>query len=303
MEQFLRSLIPWGTEAIVWVQSFRNGLLDVFFNGVTLLGEEEFYLIFLPLIYWCVDKGVGIGLAYISLSSIYLNSVLKLIFRIPRPCDPRIVFLQTETDYSFPSGHAQNAVANWGYLATRFRRRAFVPLAALLILFIAFSRLYLGVHYPHDLVGGLLVGAVLLALYNRLAAVLGRRLAGLPLVAKLALSLVVPLALLFFHPVDITGAYPAEMAATTMGAILGMNVGFILEGQYVKFTVSGPWWRRVLRFVLGMALVAVFYVGLKALFPTEVTHSVAIALRALRYSLVGLATAFLAPWLFVKARV
>ncbi|MEA3459879.1 MAG: phosphatase PAP2 family protein, partial [Chloroflexota bacterium] len=158
MGQLLRSLIPWGTEAIVWVQSFRSGFLDVFFQGVTFLGEENFYLLFLPLIYWCVDKRVGIGLAYISLSSIYLNSVLKPIFRIPRPSDPRIAVLWEANDPSFPSGHAQNAVANWGLLATQFRRRAFVALVALLILLIAFSRLYLGVHYPQDLMGGLLVG-------------------------------------------------------------------------------------------------------------------------------------------------
>ncbi|MEA3459570.1 MAG: phosphatase PAP2 family protein [Chloroflexota bacterium] len=132
MGQRLRSLIPWGTEAIVWVQSFRSGFLDVFFQGVTFLGEENFYLLFLPLIYWCVNKRVGIGLAYISLSSIYLNSAAKLI-------------------------------------ATQFRRRAFVALVALLILLIAFSRLYLGVHYPQDLMGGLLVGIVLLIVYNRLA--------------------------------------------------------------------------------------------------------------------------------------
>ncbi len=303
MGQFLMSLIPWGTEAIIWAQSFRNGFLDLFFRGVTLLGEEEFYLLFLPLIYWCVDKGIGIGLAYVSLSSVYLNSVLKLIFRIPRPSDPRIVHLWTANDPSFPSGHAQDAVANWGYLAARFRRRAFTALAAVLILLIAFSRLYLGVHYPQDLVGGLLAGVVLLALYGRPAATLGRRLAGLPLAAKLALSVIVPLALLFLHPADTGGAYPAKRAATTMGAILGMSVGFTLEEKYVGFTVDGSWGRRALRFVLGMAVAATFYLGLKALLPTGVAYPLAIALRTLRYSLVGLAIAFLAPWLFMKAGV
>lgn len=300
MGQFLNSLIPWGTEAIVWVQSFRNGFFDVFFQGVTFLGEEDFYLLFLPLIYWCVDKRVGIGLAYISLSSVYLNSAAKLIFRIPRPSDPRIAAWRAASDHSFPSGHAQNAVANWGYLATQFRHRVFVALAALLIVLITLSRIYLGVHYPQDLVGGLLVGAVLLAAYNWLATAIGHRLAVLPLVAKLALSLTVPLALFFLHPADIKGVYPAKMAATTMGTTLGMSVGVTLEGQYVKFTISGSWWRRALRFVLGMAVVVVFYLGLKALFPTGVTYSVAIALRTLRYGLVGLAIAFLVPWLFAK---
>jgi hypothetical protein len=104
---------------------------------------------------------------------------------------------------------------------------------------------------------------------------------------------------LFAHPSDVDGTYPAELAATTMGAILGMSIGFILEQEHIRFKVDGLWWKRGLRFILGMVLVVIFYLGLKVVFPEEVSHSLAIALRMVRYSLVGFSVAFLAPWLFV----
>lgn len=299
MTELLASLIPWGTGAILWVQSFRHPFLDALFQAATFLGEEEFYLIFLPFIYWCLNKQVGVGLAYISLFSPYLNSVVKVTFRLPRPSDPRLVLLRTETSPSFPSNHAQGAVINWGYLATRFRHKIFSIVAVVLVLLIAFSRIYVGVHFPQDVVGGLLIGLLLLVTYNWIVGTVEKRRFDLPLPIKLTLSAVAPLALLFAHPFDVDGTYPAELAATTMGTFLGMSIGFIMEREHIRFKVNGLWWKRGLRFILGMVLVVIFYLGLKVMFPEEVSHSVAIALRMVRYSLVGFATAFLAPWLFV----
>jgi membrane-associated phospholipid phosphatase len=297
--ELLASLIPWGTDAILWVQSFRHPFFDALFQAATFLGEEEFFLIFLPFIYWCLNKQVGVGLTYIIMFSYYFNSLVKLTFRLPRPSDPRLVFLRTETDPSFPSGHAQGAVVSWGYLVTRFRHKIFSLMAVVLILLIAFSRIYVGVHFPQDVVGGLLIGLLLLVAYNWLVGTIERRRFDLPLPIKLTLSAVAPLALLFAHPFDIDGAYPAEFAATTMGTILGMSIGFVLEQEHIRFKVDGLWWKRGLRFILGMVLVLIFYLGLKVVFPEEVSHSIAIALRMVRYSLVGFSMAFLAPWLFV----
>jgi hypothetical protein len=86
-----------------------------------------------------------------------------------------------------------------------------------------------------------------------------------------------------------------------MGAFSGMGLGFLLEGRFVGFSAEGLWWRRAFRFLVGLILVIVFYVGLKVVFPTEVTPSLALALRAIRYGIIGVVGTFLAPWIFVKA--
>jgi hypothetical protein len=171
--------------------------------------------------------------------------------------------------------------------------------AVVLILLIAFSRIYLGVHFPQDIVGGLLIGLLLLVAYNQVMGTIEKRHFDLPLPIKLTLSVVIPLALLFTHPFDVDGTYPAELAATITGTILGMSIGFVLEQEHIRFKVDGLWWKRGLRFILGMVLVVIFYLGLKVVFPEEVSHSIAIALRVVRYSVVGFSAAFLAPWLFV----
>jgi len=198
MTELLASLIPWGTGAILWVQSLRHPFFDALFLAATFLGEEEFFLIFLPFIYWCLNKQVGVGLTYISVFSHYLNSVVKMAFGLPRPSDPRLALLRTETSPSFPSGHAQSAVVNWGYLVTRFHYKVFRIVAVVLILLIAFSRIYVGVHFPQDIVGGLLIGLLLLVAYNRVVGTIEKRRFDLPLPMKLTLSVVIPLAL-FVH--------------------------------------------------------------------------------------------------------
>ncbi|MBM4466940.1 MAG: phosphatase PAP2 family protein [Chloroflexi bacterium] len=292
MNEFLMSLIPWGTEAILWLQSFSSPFLDGLFTVATFLGEEEFYLAFLPLIYWCFSKRTGIRLAYAFLLSAYLNSFFKDLFGIPRPDDPRIRFLRTETSPSFPSGHAQGATVTWGYLATQGQNRAFWAVVIVLIFLTSVSRVYVGVHFPQDLAGGITIGALYLLAFNRVTANWGGRLARLPFIAKLSLPVLVPLALVIAHP--------SENTAMTMGALAGMGLGFWLEGKFVGFSTDGLWWKRGLRFFVGLILVIGFYVGLKAVFPTEVTPSFVLVWRAIRYGIVGVVGTFLAPWIFVK---
>jgi membrane-associated phospholipid phosphatase len=292
MSDVLMSLIPWGTEVILWVQSFSNPFLDVLLTAATLLGEKEFYLIFLPLIYWCFNKRVGIRLAYAFLLSSYLNLFLKDLFGIPRPDDPRIRFLRHETTPSFPSNHAQGAVVTWGYLASQWENRTFWVVAIVLIVLNSLSRVYLGVHFPQDQVGGITIGVLYLLAFNWVTARRGGVLAEFRLAAKLILAVLLPTALLVVHP--------SEETAMAMGALAGMGLGSLLEGRFVGFSADGLWWRRLLRFLVGLILVGVFYVGLKAIFPTGVTLSLALAWRAIRYGIVGVIGAFLAPWIFVK---
>lgn len=281
-------LLNWGTGVVLGLQSFSSGPLDAFFRAITFLGEEQFYLILLSLIFWCLDKGAGARLAFLFLFSAYANNGLKEIFRAPRPFqfDPRVREIGKATGYGFPSGHAQGTGVVWGYLATQWRKVWAWALGIVLPLLVALSRVYLGVHFPHDVVGGLLAAVLLIFIYNWLFPAAAARIGAFPLGARLALATVIPLMLFFLHPTQ-------EMA-TPLGALLGMGVGFTLEGEFVGFSVDGPWWKRVLRFLLGLAVTFAFYLGLKGVFPP------ALPFRLLRYGLIGLWAGFCAPWLFVK---
>lgn len=305
LQSLLLSLVPWGAQVIVDIQSWSTSLFDSLFVACSFLGDEEFFLLLLPLVYWCFSKRVGRGLAYALLLSAYVNSLFKHIFLIPRPADPRIRVLRPvdPPTPSFPSGHAQNGVAVWGFLASRVRR-AIGWLAAIFIIFlIGFSRVWVGVHYPQDILGGWVLGILFLALFLWLLPQAERWLGRQPLAPKLALAVVLPIAGLFLHQADMRGLYPAPDAATTMGTILGISVGFLFEPRGTRFSVAGPWWKRLLRLLVGLLIVGIFWQGPKLLLSEEMAHGLAMALRFLRYVCTGLAAILLAPWLFVRLRL
>ncbi len=307
MGEWLESLLPWGTDVIVWAQSHSPAWLDSIFRAFTTLGYEEIYLVFLPLVYWCVHKQVGAALGYISLATAWINSLVKYIFLLPRPSDPRIVMRapRLEVSPSFPSGHAQNAVANWGYLAYRLRGWGAWVAAFILMAGIGLSRVVLGVHFPQDVIGGWLIGAVLLAGYAWAAPVAGRWLARRPARIQISLAVAVPVALIFLSPSDAGGFYPAEGIVTPLAAMAGLGVGLVMERSLVGFSVEGVWWRRLVRFLLGILVTAVFYLVPRLLLPSdaEVPYSLEVTVRFVRYALVGWAMTFLCPWLFVRLRL
>jgi membrane-associated phospholipid phosphatase len=309
MDEWLHSLVPWGTNFIVWVQSVVSQGLDPLFKFFTYLGFEEIYLVLLPLVYWCISKPIGIGLGYIAMLSAYVNGALKNLFDIarpceaPNPCDTPIRIPLPETSFSFPSGHAQSSVTNWGYLALHFRRRLGWVVAVILMLGIGLSRIVLGVHFPEDVIGGWLIGVVVLAVFALLAPVVGRWVVRQKTPVQVALAVCVPLLLILLHPTDRAGLYPAEDAVKTMGALIGMGLGVLMDRAWLRFRVDGAWWQRALRLLLGLVIVVIFYAGPKLIIPDGLSHGLETAVRLVRYTLLGWVVAFGCPWLFVRLRL
>ncbi len=289
MVELLRSLMPWGADVIVWVQQFSNGVLDAVFTVATYLGREQFYILFLPVLYWCVNKHLGRALSVVFLLSEYTNGILKDAFGLPRPneFDARIRAPLPETSPSFPSGHAQGSFVFWGTMATLVRRAWMWIVSIVLILLISLSRIYLGVHFPQDILGGWVIGLGLVLLYLWV-----RRLVRgfiLSLGVQLGIALLVPVVLFVLHPSDGT--------ALVTGAAFGMLPGFVLEEHFVGFRADGVWWKRIIRFIVGVIPLLGLYLGLKLVFPEGDMF------RFLRYGLVGIWAGLLAPWLFVALRL
>jgi membrane-associated phospholipid phosphatase len=284
------STLDWGLQVVLWSQQF-SPLLDGPFKFFTFLGEETFFLLLLPALYWCLDRHTGARLTVLFLLSTYLNFVAKMLADQPRPYDydPRVHQLATAPGGGLPSGHAQNAVAVWSYLALQFQRAWLWWLAGVLIILISLSRLYLGVHFPTDLLGGYLLGALLLALYLRLEPTLEAWLAEQRLLRQLAWAVAVPMLLILLLPI--------EEGVTTGAVLLSMSVGFALERRWLGFEAGGSWQPRIFRFALGIVVLVGLWAGLRLAFAG---WEPAYLFRFVRYSLMGLWGAFGAPWLFVK---
>jgi len=242
-----------------------------------------------------VDVRLGARVGIFLLLSSQLNTVLKDLFHQPRlsDFDPSLQLAWFE-GYGLPSGHAQFVVVFWGAIAAWARRRWLWVLVALLAVFVGFSRIYLGVHFPQDIVAGWAIGGLSLALYLAVQGGLERRLAELELQWQILLAAGVPLVLFVTSP--------GKSVATAMGTLAGAGVGLALLRRYVPFSPAGPMWQRVLRFVVGAAVVVPLYVALEVV-PLAEGSWPYLAFRFSYFVLLGVWGTLAAPWLFRVLRL
>lgn len=295
----MEAIYQWGLDIIRAVQPWGSPAFTAFMKLVSLLGSEYFYMVLLPLVFWAVDRKKGIRLGIAVILSAWLNITLKALFQQPRPftLDPSLG-LAFEDSYGLPSGHAQNALVLWTILAS-WGRAKWRPIgAALVILLISFSRVYLGVHFPTDIFAGWLLGGIMAAVYflafPRLEALPG---AERPRTRLIALSLAA-LLMNALHPEDIT-----------MGALLlGMGAGYTLGAKYLvppggeepgEGRIRGP--ILALRLLLGFTVLALIYTVFRRIMP-EKTSSLYRLFNFGRFGLLGIWTTLGAPWLFLRLR-
>ena len=291
----MEGILNWGIEVVLWFQQFSPAF-DLPFKALTFMGDEGFYLLFMPLIYWSIDRRTGAGLLILVLFSAYLNAVAKAIADQPRPFnyDPRIKPLGHAGGGGLPSGHTQNAVIIWGYLAVRYGKIFGWIIAGFLMIGIPLSRIYLGVHFPTDLVGGYLLGVLILILFLWLAPRLEKWLIQKGFAWQLVFSLVLPILLILLNPAG--NRYAPSMVA----ALMGVSAGIVLERRFVRFSSDGLLWKRTIRYFLGVGLLFVLWGGLRIAFSTL---EPAAWFRFTRYTLVGLWGGLGAPWLFVHLKL
>lgn len=285
----------WGLDLITAIQQVHGPALDSLFRAISFLGTEEFYLLLLPFFMWCVDFHAGARLTILLLFSSYVNTDLKDLLQQPRPfeLDPGVKLAEAN-GYSLPSGHAQSAAAVWGGIAAWARRPLVWTIAIALAALVGLSRIYLGVHFPIDVLAGWAVGAALVVILLATQKGIQERLTQLRPVAPVALAVLVPIALILVHPTSST--------LSAMATASGLAVGLALAARRAPFSAGGLWRRRLPRFPVGIIIVLALFVGLKAVLPAgdSLGH---LALRFIRYWTLGLWVNLGAPWIFRRLKL
>lgn len=188
--------------------------------GLSGFGSEPAYMIVIPLLYWFYDRKVTTMVTAVFLISAMVNESLKYLYMHPRP-DPALIdisfralserFMPVHSP-GFPSGHANMALAFWGSLALLIRQRGLAIIALLIISGISYSRLFLGVHFLGDVVGGLATAACIILLV-------------LPLIASIREWMynyhIISCILLLFITISCSFILPGKHAATSMGYLAG----------------------------------------------------------------------------------
>lgn len=159
-------LINLDGDILLWIQeNIRNGILTPIMKLITHLGDAGIFWIVLTLVLLIFKKTrkVGIMSAMALICSLLINNIiLKNLFARTRPyevVDGLTRLIEKQSDYSFPSGHTGSSFAAGVVMFKELPKKFGIPLLILAIL-ISLSRLYVGVHYPTDVLAGVITGTI-----------------------------------------------------------------------------------------------------------------------------------------------
>jgi undecaprenyl-diphosphatase len=233
-----------------------------------------------------------------------LNNILKIAFHAPRPFEKLDYIsgkrVETATGYAFPSGHTQTSTTFFITLAQIIRKKWFTIVSIVIILLIGITRVYLGVHWPIDVLGGIIFGVIISFVFCTIIDnyyddyVKLRR-----IFFRIQSSIVVAAAVLFvFDLIYLKGSMKIDDFFKIAGISTGAIYGFFAEERWVDFSAEDAGvFMKILRYVIGLVFTVAIMAGLKLVLPE---HYLA---DFLRYGLVGLWITFLWPAVGVKVKL
>ena len=145
-------------ELIQFLQQFDFPIILFLMKGITLLGNGTAYPIYLIISFFYLNRKDWLSFLGTIILSAIIMKCLKEGFALARP--PEELHLVSVSGFGFPSGHAQMAMVVWGWIGRYYNR--IIP-ALVMIFMVGFSRIYLGVHMPHQVIGGWAIGFVVIA--------------------------------------------------------------------------------------------------------------------------------------------
>ena len=293
-------------EFLYLLEKIRVPGLNELMLAVTELGGEMPFLIIALVVFWCVDKRRGYYVLSVGFLGTLTNQFMKLWFRVPRPwvLDPNFTILEQAREaaagYSFPSGHTQNAVGTFGALAITAKTRWIKVLSVALAVLVPFSRMYVGVHTPADV---LVAAAMAVAFLILLHPVIFRKDEGNVLRLFTVLTLLSAAFLCFVEfwnfPADIDShnlQSGIKNAYTLIGSLVGLVIVYFVDNKYIRFETSAIWWVQILKVALGFLAVLAVKSGLKT--PIEMICGGHMIARAIRYFLIVIMAGIIWPLTF-----
>ena len=325
METIFNTGIDW----IVFLQNMGQWLTGPM-KVLTFLGSGEFFLMLIPALYWSIDSRIGIRVGMVFLISGAFIEIMKIAFHHPRPYwfSTLVRAYSSEVSFGAPSGHTQLSVGLYGMLAYCLKKWWGWLAAVILVLLIGVSRLYLAVHFPHDVILGLVFGAIVLGLTIVLWDPVVNWLKHMTTTRQILVALAFSLFLIALNlpgylwlkqqwQLPVEWSYNAaqvnpadnpinplslELLMTYTGIFFGLAAGLAWLQRMGGFSSKGTTWQRLLRYVVGIAGVLIIRYGLKVAFPGGDSW-LAYFLHYVRYAVIGLWVTAGAPLVFFWLRL
>lgn len=253
----MNSVMMWEWHVLDWFYVIGNNFWDgVFYFITTFFGGSAVAIVILAILYWVVNKEEGEKIAFSLITCLCVNNFLKLLFVEKRPFEydgqqhlQKLPGKDSATGSSFPSGHAQNSSAFYTSLAIKVHKRFFSWLCGILIFLVLISRLYLGVHFPHDVIVGSLLGIsialggilVMNRFYSKKFWIYGG-------------CLIVFLPFLFFGRAE-------NDFYRSYGLMAGFVLGIAIENRFIHFDLPSTKKAGFLRILFSLAILGVLFLG------------------------------------------
>lgn len=275
--------MSWGADILRFFTRIRSPILNNVFEVITISTESGVLLLVIAIIYWCVNKKLGQKLGSILLFSMTVNGLIKNIAKVARPFDLEgVVALRkhTATGYSFPSGHTQAATTFWSIWMMHVAKRWLYYFGTIMIALIGLSRIYLGVHWPMDIMGAIVIGMICSAV--------GQRLFQQREHPKATGFLLGGCALLWG---TLFLGFDADYVKA-VGGLTGFLIGTLLEERYIGFNTKASLGAQVKKVAIGILGLGIIYGTLKLISPPYLIFSF------IRYALLAIWFVAGAPYVF-----
>lgn len=284
-------------DVLLFLQNIRTDILNVLLQGITMLGEEVVMVLVIAILYFCIDKKFAQKLFFVTVSSVGINGIIKNLVRFPRPfATGKIICVRedTATGYSFPSGHTQTFASMSTTIAKKLKKPLVTFLVGILIVLVAFSRMYLGAHYPSDVVVGAVLGVVLALIGTSLFDKVENK----KVLYLATIILLTPFAIMFLINPD----EHFEDFYKIFGMLIGFLFAVMFEEKYAPLEYNISWWKKVLRVVIGIVAALLIKEGIKV-FNVFDSLRMNLVFDAFRYGLLIFVTLGICPWIFKKMKI
>lgn len=292
------------------LKQFRNissQTTDALFRLISFLGEQYLLIIVLLSIYYLCEKKIGQKIVYAMITTLCLNNTIKGLVKYPRPfvydesLKPAENAIGSATGYSFPSGHTQNATTAFSAIALSFKNKKVTIPCIVIIGLVGISRLFLGVHYPKDVIFGVLFGLFSSFLSFYLYKLFDRDQKKIHIMYLITLIIFFPFIFIFWTN-NYNNLVLLRDFYISYSLSIGLILGMILENKFVNFKKSTSLKTNLLRLISSAVSVLVVYLGLKLLFSFKVFpqegNSNKIIFDSIRYFFVGVTPTGIFPILF-----
>jgi membrane-associated phospholipid phosphatase len=296
------------------------GLIMMFFS---LLGQVELYLLIIPLILWCYDKKLGLRIIFLLTICTVINAMFKILFHTPRPywISSEVKALTSDSSFGMPSGHAQTSVTFLGYISAWFNKTYIWVICITLIILVAISRIYLGVHFFTDIIAGWIFALIILLVFLQYENSVTEWFSRKKIIIRFFLALCASIIMIILTQLMIfslgTWHVPAEWSALAFaqtnqyinpislrdslmaaGLLFGAATGASISADYLPYVVDGSNSQKVIRYLTGIIILGLLWVLLSA--STKSLDLTGYGMTYFRAALAGIWVTVGAPYLFCR---